>query len=114
MAESNQPRHGEPIIKVVSSAIGDKKLVASFQFQRFLDELGELLVLTNTDEGQLIFSLVTRINGQDSALAVTASELSDLINWVSALDTENKQLRSVIENHVNSFEELEQSFYGKV
>lgn len=40
MTASNKPRHGDGIIEVKKDALGGKKFVASWQFQRFLDSLG--------------------------------------------------------------------------
>lgn len=37
---ANNPRHGDAIIKAVTDPIGGQKLIASNQFQAFLDTLG--------------------------------------------------------------------------
>ena len=49
---ANNPRHGEAIIKVVTDATGGKKLIASDQFQAFLDQLG-VVVNSNQAIGDL-------------------------------------------------------------
>ena len=62
---SNIPKHGDAIIEVKTDGFGGKKLVASFQFQRFLDELG---VVSNNSDSETSEQLISALNLKNALL----------------------------------------------
>lgn len=115
MASSNLTKHGDEIIKRVKAPLGGEKLVASFQFQRFLDELGEIVLLSDDDNSQGVASLLTvvsknrsLISGLSRELKVFLQELQDSSQEVQSLRAENSKLSALIQEQSEDFKNLEQ------
>ena len=85
---ANNPRHGDPIIIAVDSAIGGKKLIASEPFQAFLDQLGILFdTLTSTtseDALQLLTQNNTDMLSKIDKLQLQIKPLSDNLQLIEA------------------------------
>lgn len=75
---ANNPRHGDAIIKTVTDPIGGTKLIASNQFQAFLDTLG-----ANIDSGDN--ESTVDIEQNIESLSLSASRLRGLVNRQEAV-----------------------------
>lgn len=115
MASSNLTKHGDDIIKRVPAPLGGEKLVASFQFQRFLDELGEIVLLSDDDSAQSIGGLLSSVSKNRAAVSGLGRELQefllefqDSLQEVAALKAENSKLSALIQQQSEDFKNLEQ------
>jgi len=106
MAEN--PRHGDEIIVKKKAALGGERLIASREFQAFLDDLaGESDQLTDvsdlvqliaviSDQNQQLYSEIVRTNkivkANSQELAIMQTELNNLRSGFSVL---GKQLNNV-------------------
>jgi cell division septum initiation protein DivIVA len=105
---SNQPRHGDEIIVPKKSALGGDKLIASRQFQEFLDDLAtesaeftdvsDIVQIASTlsDKNQELQAELTRTN---KVLASNSQQIaimqSAIDNLTSAFNSMGKQLNNV-------------------
>ena len=72
---SNLPKHGDNIIDRRKDATGREKLVASFQFQQFLDDLGAAESgSTQIINKSLISSALARIAELETVSPLTSDE----------------------------------------
>lgn len=99
MVSSNLPKHGEEIIVSQQNALGGQKLVANFQFQRFLDEIGELV---NENNSSTIVEQVDNISTQQevnrAAIGAQRKLINDALSQLAILSAEDAKLRSLINN----------------
>jgi len=109
---ANNPTHGESIIKIVESTIGGKKLIATDQFQAFLDELGTLFNSVSDDESQDLFTLSVQLGASKARITGNSRDIQDLFNLSASLNVENSRLRAKLDSQIDKFNDLEQVVYG--
>jgi hypothetical protein len=109
---SNIPKHGDKIIERREDQLGGVKFVASFQFQRFLDEIGSLVQQSDDSADQDIVSISVQIGRNSANINANRDQIEELFDHVASADTENAKLRALINNHIQSFSDLEQVVYG--
>lgn len=102
----NLPRHGDNIIEEISSPLGGKKFVASFQFQRFLDEIGSLS--DASDEVQSIASLLSVASKNKAFISTLSLEMQDFLQELASLKAESAKLSALIKQQSGAFNDLEQ------
>ena len=85
VSSSNLPRHGDPIIQETPDSLGGNKLIASPQFQEFLDELGRLVNSSN-QEPLSIEDLIQLITDNESTIK---SSFSNLLNKINAINIDH-------------------------
>jgi len=107
---SNRPKHGDAIIEVKESAFG-KKLVASFQFQRFLDELGSDADGSDDESSQIIASLALKNGALSAKVSNQALLVDDLVQLLSDLTLKNAGLEAKVANQQLFINDLEQVSY---
>lgn len=105
---ANNPRHGDEIIVNKKGSLGGEKLIASHQFQEFLDDLAAdsdqvtdisdlvQLIAIVSDQNQQLYSEIARVNkiieSNSQELAIMQSELNNLRSGFTVL---GKQLDNV-------------------
>lgn len=116
MASSSVPKHGDKIIVENPSALGEPKMVATPQFQRFLDEIGSLLDATGFDfrDAEQLFAVN---DGRISALKTSFQNInkkfleitSENTQLIAKQETEIQTLRANsrrMESMINDIEQL--------
>lgn len=91
---ANNPKHGDKIIERQENAVGGEKLVASKQFQRFLDELAALANLDTDDLQQLLEGISAAFQSKLSTLQASISTLFDIGQDVHVNNSEIRQLKA--------------------
>lgn len=100
---ANNPSHGDAIIKAVEDQFGSKKLIATDQFQAFLDELGtlfnnltsatsedalQLLTQNNTDTLSAINVLQAKIKPISDSLQL----IEDIMGQIGQIQAESSRM----------------------
>jgi hypothetical protein len=111
---SNIPKHGEPIIEKKAGQLCGDKFIASFQFQRFLDELGALFDVQSDGESQEVFSLSVQLGANSAKIAATISQMEEVTQYMASIEAENTQLKALMKAQVDAFTDLEQVVYGNI
>jgi chromosome segregation ATPase len=95
---SNNPRHGDAIIKPVKDAFGNTKLVADGQFQRFLDELSDLVLedTDSTDADQIIEATNAAFQAKLNSLVGIVNRLGDGVQEIQILQGEISRLQALV------------------
>ena len=137
---ANNPKHGDAIIRAAPDALGGTKLIATRQFQQFLDQLGTAVDSSSDSDIQSIASLNVQLGHEKARTSVNTKSISDLFQqsasltaqfgWqkgrvsthikaladlfqqLATVNTENGRLKAVIQRQRQDFEGLEQEFYG--
>ena len=106
------PKHGDSIIEQASSQLGGDKFIASFQFQKFLDDLGTLFdEQSGSNNDQDLFSLSVRLGASSAKIEILGSDLEEVIEYITSVDADNKRLQAMIKSHIDSLADLEQVVY---
>lgn len=109
---ANNPRHGDAIIESHVDALGNPKLVANTQFQRYLDELATLVLAdeetADTDVDQIIAATDPVFQAKLNTLQSAVSKLFNINQLVFTQDTEISQLRAQVRNMKTRIDDLEQ------
>ena len=58
---ANNPKHGDAIIRPAPDPLGGTKLIASRQFQQFLDQLGQTVDNESDDDVNVLLNLNSQI-----------------------------------------------------
>ncbi len=109
---SDVPKHGDNIISTIKGNFGEPRMAATPQFQRFLDELGDLLDATTfdlSDAEQLIAVDDARIQALQAANNRLRQAVSDSIQLISVQESEIQTLQGNsrrMESRINDIEQL--------
>ena len=93
---ANNPTHGEAIIKVVESTIAGKKLIATDQFQAFLDDLAKLLNTASSEETQELFTLSVEMGASRANIRVNSKQIAELFSLSASLSDAFDDLEQVV------------------
>jgi len=100
------PRRGDPIIEIQTDQLGGKKLVASVQFQRFIESLGDTNVADTLS--QVVYSLGAEIGKLFGMVSGLNKRVADVEQSASITDN----TRGVLNTEIDSREDLEQFIHG--
>lgn len=75
---ANNPKHGDAIVRVAPDALGGTKLVATRQFQQFLDQLGVAVDNENDNDINILFNLTSEIGRLKAVIQKQSKELDCL------------------------------------
>lgn len=110
MAESNRPKHGDPIIELAKGVLGTEKYQASFQFQRYLDELSTIFdLVTSGQDNQEAHTNSSEINQLRSQNRLLASLVNDSAALAGSLEGIIGKLQSdsrILKHKVDDLEQL--------
>jgi hypothetical protein len=110
---ANNPRHGDPIIEAAADLLGSKKLIASHQFQEFLDDLGDMVTNDNSaDQDQLIASISADIAKLRSVISSSGRESAEQDQIIAMLEVRINKLYSVARSLSSALECSIQEFHG--
>ena len=95
----NNPRHGDAIIEQRLDALGNKKLVASIQFQRYLDELATLALeadegTDSTDTDQIIAATNASFRAKLTVLSTVLLQLPNAIQEIQSNEALTRRLQA--------------------
>lgn len=104
---ANNPSHGDPIVKAVEDQFGSKKLVATDQFQAFLDELGILFdTLTSTTSGDALqilmqndadtLSSINNLQAKIKPLSDSFQLIEDIAAQIGQIKAESSRMNKTI------------------
>lgn len=107
---ANNPRHGDAIIEPRRDALGNTKLVATIQFQRYLDELATLALedIESTDADQIIAATNAAFRAKLNALSTALLQLPNAIQDIQSNQGLVRRLQAQIREQQKQISDLEQ------
>jgi len=75
---ANNPRHGDEIVRQSPDSLGGTKLIATRQFQQFLDQLGDTVNNEGSDSENVLLNLTSQIGRLKAVIQKQDKELDCL------------------------------------